>query len=125
MFGSLVMLAAEAPAGIFDSAFRLFDQGGPVMWPILVVSLMGVSVAFERIFAFWKYNAANVYFSRTQKKVLADLNKIIDLQRENIAKTKQCQEQRPVPAWPVVPRRRQHPGWRRRPLPWRGRLVWR
>jgi biopolymer transport protein ExbB len=71
MLASLAMLAAEVPAGFFDSAFRLFDQGGPVMWPILAVSLVGVSVAIERLFAFWKYNAANVYFSKTQKKVLA------------------------------------------------------
>ena len=45
------------------------------MWPILFCSLMGVTVAFERLFAFWKYNTANLYF---RKRTLALVEKIKD-----------------------------------------------
>ncbi len=35
------------------------------MWPILLCSIMGVTVAFERLFAFWRYNSANLYFRQS------------------------------------------------------------
>lgn len=64
-------VTVEAPQGVFDAAFSLFDRGGPVMWPILVCSLMGLAVTFERLFTFWKYNAANFYFRNRQKALIA------------------------------------------------------
>jgi len=77
MFNTLNILVAQAsaevPQGIFDKAFDLLGRGGPVMWPILLCSLMGVTVAFERLFAFWKYNTANLYF----RKATNDLVEII------------------------------------------------
>ena len=72
---SIVLLAqAAAPGaqqGAFEAAFALFDRGGPVMWPILVCSLMGLTVTFERLFAFWKYNTANFYFRKKQGELIA------------------------------------------------------
>ncbi|MFA7173450.1 MAG: MotA/TolQ/ExbB proton channel family protein [Kiritimatiellia bacterium] len=66
------MIVAQAIAGetvgLFQKAFELLERGGPVMWPILICSLMGITVAFERGVAFWKYNTANLYF---RKKTLA------------------------------------------------------
>lgn len=58
-------------AEILDKAFDFFTQGGPVMWPILVCSIMGLSVAFERILVFWKYTFANRFFLRRQAEVIA------------------------------------------------------
>ena len=29
-----------------------FREGGPVMWPILILSIVGVAIVFDRIFAF-------------------------------------------------------------------------
>jgi biopolymer transport protein ExbB len=68
---ALAQTATAAPQGLFDGAFDLFDRGGPVMWPILLVSLMGVTVTIERLFAFWKYNTANLFFSRKQSILIA------------------------------------------------------
>jgi biopolymer transport protein ExbB len=66
----LAQTASEAPQGIFDTAFALFSRGGPVMWPILLCSVVGLAVTFERLSAFWKYNTANFYFRNRQKNVL-------------------------------------------------------
>lgn len=72
--GFCCALAQAAPVGttgLFENAFDLFDRGGPVMWPILLVSLMGLTVTFERLFAFWKYNAANYFFRKKQAALIA------------------------------------------------------
>ena len=55
---------------MLDKAFEIFRQGGPVMWPILFCSIMGLSVAFERLLTFWKYTFANRYFKGDQTKVI-------------------------------------------------------
>ena len=77
MFESINILMAQTsavePDGLFKNAFDLLARGGPVMWPILACSLMGVTVALERLLAFWRYNTANLYF---KKRVLTLLEKI-------------------------------------------------
>lgn len=65
----LAQAAPEAQQDLFGRAFEIFRLGGPVMWPILLVSLMGMTVALERLFAIWKYNTANVYFRKTKQTV--------------------------------------------------------
>jgi biopolymer transport protein ExbB len=67
----LAQNAPEAPQGLFDAALALFDRGGPVMWPILICSLIALAVAIERLFAFWKYNVANFYFRNRYKEILS------------------------------------------------------
>ena len=32
--------------------FQFFREGGPVMWPILVLSVVGVAIVFDRLIAF-------------------------------------------------------------------------
>ncbi|MDA3927050.1 MAG: MotA/TolQ/ExbB proton channel family protein [Kiritimatiellae bacterium] len=70
----LIAQAATAnPSDLFQKAFDLLERGGPVMWPILACSLMGVTVAFERLFAFWNYNTANMYFKKRTLKLLEQI----------------------------------------------------
>ena len=38
-----------------------FNEGGPVMWPILILSVVGVAIVFDRLFAF-------VAFFRSREK---------------------------------------------------------
>ena len=61
----------ETTRGLFDSACKLFELGGPVMWPITILSVVGVTVAIERFFVFWRFSVANRYFSGTQKRLIA------------------------------------------------------
>ncbi|MCX6997774.1 MAG: hypothetical protein NTV49_11975 [Kiritimatiellaeota bacterium] len=65
--------------------------------PLLVFKMMGREQAVQQR-------------SELEKKALADLNRVIELQRENIAKTKQYQELRPPPAaasWTAIGGRQQ------------------
>ena len=36
----------------FSQIFQSFREGGPVMWPILILSIVGVAIIFDRLFAF-------------------------------------------------------------------------
>ena len=36
----------------FQQILQSFNEGGPVMWPILILSIVGVAIVFDRIFAF-------------------------------------------------------------------------
>lgn len=70
-FHCFAQASAAASQGLFDRAFALFDRGGPVMWPILICSLMGATVTIDRLFAFWKYNTANFCFRNKQTTLIA------------------------------------------------------
>jgi len=39
--------------------FQKFQEGGPVMWPILVLSVLGAAIVFDRLFAFWSFFRSN------------------------------------------------------------------
>lgn len=54
-----------------NNALTIFKLGGPVMWPILICSILGFTIACERLFAFWKYNFANYFFRSKQRQVIA------------------------------------------------------
>ena len=36
----------------FSHLVQSFNEGGPVMWPILVLSIVGVAIVFDRLLAF-------------------------------------------------------------------------
>ena len=36
----------------FSQLVQSFRDGGPVMWPILILSVVGVAIVFDRLFAF-------------------------------------------------------------------------
>ena len=71
LFPLLAQTAVTPPQGVFEHACSIFTRGGPVMWPILFCSLMGLTVAFERLFAFWKFNTANFCFRKKQAMLIA------------------------------------------------------
>ncbi|MDX9868216.1 MAG: MotA/TolQ/ExbB proton channel family protein [Kiritimatiellia bacterium] len=70
-WGAQILAQVAEPQGRLAAAFALFERGGPVMWPLLAVSLMGLTVTFERLFAFWRYNTANFCFRRRQSELIA------------------------------------------------------
>ena len=37
---------------IMSHLIQYFREGGPVMWPILILSVVGVAIVFDRLFAF-------------------------------------------------------------------------
>ncbi len=56
---------------IITNALKIFELGGPVMWPILICSILGFTIACERFFAFSKYNFANYFFRSKQRQIIA------------------------------------------------------
>jgi biopolymer transport protein ExbB len=59
--------AAETkPTGMFSGNFLIdnFRKGGPIMWPILIVSIIGLTVVIERIF-WW----SGRWFRRDPKRI--------------------------------------------------------
>lgn len=54
---SLIASAGGPPkdAGFLQQSFYLFQQGGMIMWPMLLVSLLGVTVVVERLIFYWRH----------------------------------------------------------------------
>ena len=48
--GSPATAAAPQKAGWTNFILENFHKGGPIMWPILIVSIIGVAVVLERVF---------------------------------------------------------------------------
>ena len=69
MVGILAQTPNTLAHEFFAASLALFERGGPVMWPILFLSVIALAVTLERIFAFWKFNMANFYFRDIQSKL--------------------------------------------------------
>ena len=39
----------------FQQILQSFNEGGPVMWPILILSIVGVAIVFDRLYAFYAF----------------------------------------------------------------------
>ena len=39
----------------WDGAARIFERGGPIMWPLLVCSILGIAIAVERFIVFARF----------------------------------------------------------------------
>lgn len=46
---ALFLLQAQTEAGFFNIIVEKFNQGGPWMWPVLVVLILGLAIFLERI----------------------------------------------------------------------------
>ena len=56
----------------FSQIFQSFREGGPVMWPILILSIVGVAIVFDRLFAFITFFRSREHHSDPQ----ATLNRL-------------------------------------------------
>jgi biopolymer transport protein ExbB len=73
MQGNIIFIATDSlvsgSEGPFGLALRYFHRGGPIMYPILIVSIIALTVVLERIF----------WWSRERtRKTTATLNRIYD-----------------------------------------------
>jgi biopolymer transport protein ExbB len=74
MLGTFIfLLVTEAPAragaGLLDTALNYFQRGGPIMYPLGLVSIIAVTVVLERIF-WWSREGA--------RRRTATLNRLYD-----------------------------------------------
>ncbi len=45
----LMLLPQEADEGVINLLVRYFNEGGNFMWPVLVILIVGLAIAFERV----------------------------------------------------------------------------
>jgi len=67
---------------MWDTTFtNLFDRGGPVMWPLLIGSIIGLAIILERLFFFYRHrtNKRSTRLSIKQYIRSGDLAKAIAL----------------------------------------------
>ncbi len=48
---------------------KWFSDGGPVMWPILALSVIGLAIAVDRLLAFWSFNKESGPFANPQERL--------------------------------------------------------
>lgn len=51
LIGNLMLLPQEAMAdeGVINVLVRYFNEGGNFMWPVLIILIIGLAIAFERV----------------------------------------------------------------------------
>ena len=77
LFSLLMLLPQEAIAeeGVINVLVRYFNQGnegGPFMWPILIVLIVGLAIAFERIITLNRADINTRKFILRVKKALEE-----------------------------------------------------
>ena len=45
----LMLLPQEAEGGVINLLVRYFNEGGDFMWPVLIILIIGLAIAFERV----------------------------------------------------------------------------
>ena len=45
----LMLLPQEAEGGVINLLVRYFNEGGQFMWPVLIILIIGLAIAFERV----------------------------------------------------------------------------
>jgi len=46
---AVLMLPQEAGEGVINLLVRYFNEGGDFMWPVLIILIIGLAIAFERV----------------------------------------------------------------------------
>ena len=51
LFGTLMVMPQDAAAdeGVINMLVSYFNQGGDFMWPVLIILIIGLAIAFERV----------------------------------------------------------------------------
>ena len=72
LLGTLMMLPQEASdEGVINLLVRYFNEGGDFMWPVLIILIVGLAIAFERVISL---NRADV----NTRKFIVDVKKALD-----------------------------------------------
>jgi biopolymer transport protein ExbB len=69
-----------------DTPMELFKKGGPVMWPILVISLVGFTVVVERLLFIFRENSAReheVVEKMLEKVESRDIDGAVEIGRQS------------------------------------------
>ncbi len=49
LLSMLMLLPQEADEGVINLLVRYFNEGGNFMWPVLIILIIGLAIAFERV----------------------------------------------------------------------------
>lgn len=49
LFGNIMQDAVAADEGMINVLVNYFNQGGEFMWPVLIILIVGLAIAFERV----------------------------------------------------------------------------
>ena len=72
LFGMILMLPQEASGeGVVNLLVRYFNEGGDFMWPVLIILIVGLAIAFERVISL---NRADV----NTRKFIVDVKAALD-----------------------------------------------
>ncbi len=70
-----------------DELFRLFERGGPIMWPMLFLSLMGLTVVVERLAFMWRERRLRCTADADRVLTLAEQGRFDDAVAHGLAST--------------------------------------
>ena len=72
LFSTILMLPQEAGGeGVINLLVRYFNEGGDFMWPVLIILIVGLAIAFERVISL---NRADV----NTRKFIVDVKAAMD-----------------------------------------------
>ena len=73
LFGSLMLLPQEmGDEGVINLLVRYFNEGGDFMWPVLIILIVGLAIAFERVISLNRADVNTRKFIINVKKALED-----------------------------------------------------
>ena len=68
----LMLLPQEADEGVINLLVRYFNEGGNFMWPVLIILIIGLAIAFERVISLNRADVNTRKFIITVKSALDD-----------------------------------------------------
>ena len=68
----LMLLPQEAEEGVLNLLVRYFNEGGNFMWPVLIILIVGLAIAFERVISLNRADVNTRKFIVSVKRALDD-----------------------------------------------------
>mgnify|MGYP000372887471 CR=1 FL=1 len=72
LLSTLMLLPQEAEEGVINLLVRYFNEGGDFMWPVLIILIIGLAIAFERVISLNRADVNTRKFILNVKKALED-----------------------------------------------------
>lgn len=72
LLSMLMLLPQEAEEGAINLLVRYFNEGGDFMWPVLIILIIGLAIAFERIISLNRADVNTRKFILQVKEALGD-----------------------------------------------------